>query len=286
MSRPDPGTVPRRPQHISSIAHLFFQEEDSAGEGAAHPAALEFAVAAAGVSPVSAFAAAGLALGSPRSAILTEDNQLRWSASSFLAREEVEARVLSRRDEVSRNIWNLSPAAGVSSKAICGDPSAPALDREFRWSHLGCLGLAGLAHLESLAASRSLIGPSSTGADGLVWCLLAKEACHLGSSYFLGRLVELIRPRQIEILLFPDAWSRAGLPGWIEAIGGNEFGREDAENLTRCAEIWAMACGKTPLVFHRVAGSDNMTGSFSGNREQKTIWQKIVFSMTAGSQGC
>jgi len=286
MSQPDPGILPRGPQHISSIAHLFFQEGVSAGEGEASPGALEFAVAAAAGSPVSAFAAAGLALGSPRPATLTEDNRLRWSASNFLAREEGEARALSRCDEVDRNIWNIPPSAGESPGVPGGKPSDLAWNREFRWSHLGCLGLAGLAHLESLAASRALIGSSSTSADGLVWCLLAKEAGRFGSSYILGRLVELMRPKQIEILLFPDAWSMAGRPGWIEAIGGNEFRRADAENQTRCAELGAMVCGRIPLVFHRVTGQDNLTGSFAVNGEKNSIWKQIVFSMTAGRSGC
>lgn len=286
MVRPDPGAVSRRPHHISSIAHLFLQ--DNGLDDGREPAAgtIDMTVATPGVSPISAFAAAGLALGSPRSATLSEDDQIRWSAGTFLAREEGGARVHSCREEVHRNIWAISQDTAQGAPMKQEGEFASAGAREIRWSHLGCLGQAELAPLESLAVARSLVDLPLNGSGGLVWCLLAKEADRFLPGYILGRLVEVIRPGQIRILLFPDAWSDPGRPGWLKEIRRNEFSHDDSESQIRCAELAELACDGIPLKIHRVAGSDNLTDSFGANGEPKSLWRRMVLSMMADSSGC
>ena len=158
--------------------------------------------------------------------------------------------------------------------------------RGIHWSHLGCLGPVGLAHLESLTVARSMTDLPLKGSGGLIWCLLAEEAGCFGPSYILGRLVELIRPERIKILLFPDAWSDAGRPGWLEKIHRYEFKPGDREDLTRCAELAELACDGIPLKIHRVAGSDNMTGSFEGDGERKSLWERVALGMMADGSGC
>ena len=259
MARSDSGAVPRRPHHISSVAHLFLQEDPAASE--TEPAApdCDVAVAAPGVSPISAFAAAGLALGSPHPATLYETPVLRWSARTFYPPDQQDAGI---------NIGSPGPGPGQ------------------RWCHLGCLDQAGLAHLESLAATRSLVDLPLTGSGGLIWCLLAQEACHLGSSYILGRLTEQIRPGRLEILIFPDAWADAGRPGWLDEICRDRLQGHDSAWLRRCAELADLACGGIAVDIHEVSGVDNLTRSFAENGQGDSLWRRVALSMMAGGLEC
>lgn len=271
MARPEPGAVPRRPHHISSIAHLFL-DEDGAPEPS--PVVREVAVAAPGTSPVSAFAAAGLAVGSNRPATVSEGHQIRWSAGTYLAGEKV-----PDRKGAQRNNWTIfpdqeegSPGNGVGQSK--SDMASPIL-----WNHLGCLGPTGMAHLESLSVGHSLVDLSLDGSGGLVWCLLAREADRIAPSYILGRLVEMIRPDRIWILMFPDAWAEAGRPGWLEKISRNDLGSHDPGDPARCAELVDRACGTVPLEIHRVRGENNLAASFNGKGRRDSIWHQVASGM-------
>jgi len=279
MARPEPGAVPRRPHHISSIAHLFLEED---GARDLSPAVPDIAVAAPGTSPISAFAAAGLALGSQRPATLAEDNQIRWSAGTFLAQEKSGAQVHPDRKESHRNIWTISPDITAAAPDHGDDKSHRTGVRGIRWSHLGCLGPVELAHLESLSVGRSLMDLSLNGSGGLVWCLLSKEGDRLGPNYILGRLVELIRPDRIWILMFPDAWAEAGRPGWLEKITRSELIPDEPGNLSRCAELVDRACEGVPLEIHRVRGPNNLAGSFGGDGQRNSIWHQVARGAVAG----
>lgn len=263
MARPDSGAGPRRPHHISSIAHLFLQ--DSPAERNEDPQTLVFdlAVATPGVSAISAFAAAGLALGSSRPVTLSEDSALRWSARTFLPGEQAKVPSPSGEENFHRNNWTLAEDTG---------PSVPGL---VRWNHLGCLGQTELVHLETLAAVRCLTDQPLVGADGLIWCLLAGDAGRFGPSYLLGRLVELIKPERIAILLFPDAWSDAGRPGWLEDIRQYDFDRQDPFILQRCEDVAKLVCEDIPLTFHRIEGPDNLKESYSGEGMADSLWRRM-----------
>ncbi|MCK9997272.1 MAG: hypothetical protein KAH56_13435 [Candidatus Krumholzibacteria bacterium] len=278
MARPEPGAVSRRPHHISSIAHLFL-EDDGARDHS--PVFRDVAVAAPGLSPISAFAAAGLALGSNRSATLSEDKQIRWSAGTFLARDKVRDRVDHDPREATQANWTISPDSAAPLPANGEAQNIQAGSSGIHWSHLGCIGPSELAHLESLSFGHSLMDLSLNGSGGLVWCLLEKEADHFGPSYILGRLVELIKPGRIRILLFPDAWAEAGRPGWLEKIIRDETSPDDSGDLARCAELVDRACGEVSLEIHRVRGQDNLAGSFSGNGEHNSIWHKVALDVMA-----
>lgn len=256
MARSESGAVPGRPHHISSVAHLFLQEDPAAREAETTGPDCEVAVAAPGVSPISAFAAAGLAQGFPRAATLYETPVLRWSARTFFP-----------KDEQAPGIMVGTPASGSGQ----------------RWCHLGCLDQAGLVHLESLAAASSLVDLPMTGSGGLVWCLLAREAGRLNPSYLLGRLTEQIHPRRLEILVFPDAWADAGRPGWLEEIcRGRPLGR-DCDRLRRCVEIAQRACGPIAVGIHEVTGADNLTRSFTENGQGGSLWRQLTDTLMNGS---
>ncbi len=273
MARPEPGAVPRRPHHISSIAHLFLEEH---GAKDPSPVVHEVAVAAPGTSPVSAFAAAGLALGSNRPATLAEDNQIRWSAGTYLARtKDVDCKGAHRSN------WTISvdPKAGAPENV--SEESCSTMNWQIHWNHLGCLGPTGMGHLESLSVGHSLLDLSLDGSGGLVWCLLAREATRFGPSYILGRLVEVLRPDRIWILQFPDAWADAGRPGWLEDISRNDSGSDDPGDMARCAELVDRVCGNIPLEIHRVIGANNLAGSFNGNGGRDSIWHQVARGVAA-----
>lgn len=279
MAHPDPGAVPRRPQHISSIAHLFLQDDlpgvpDVPGEEVAPQTAASLAVATPGVTAISAFATAGLTTGSSRPVILSEDRELRWSANSFLPAGLAEIRRTSAKDESHRNIWSIASGFVESGTGPMG------------WNHLGCLGQAELAHLESLAAVRGLVEQPLAGADGLIWCLLVRDAGRFGPSYLLGRLVELIQPARIGVLVFPDGWSEAGRPGWLDEIRQYDFERQDPRILNCCREVAKLVCGNIPLTIHRVEGINNLKESFSTDESTDSLWLRVGDEMATGPLEC
>ena len=274
MARPNPGAVPRRPHHISSIAHLFLQDNLTGADADPQTAVCDLAVATPGVSAISAFAAAGLALGSSRPVTLSEDSELRWSAKTFLPAEQAQVTSPSGGENFHRNNWTMAP------------DSCPPVPGPVRWNHLGCLGQAELAHLESLAAVRCLVDRRLAGADGLIWCLLAQDAGRFGPSYLLGRLVELIKPERISVLLFPDAWSDAGRPGWLEDIRHFDFDRQDPFIMKRCEDVAKLVCEEIPLMFHRIEGPDNLKESFSGDGLTDSLWRRVGDRMMSPLPEC
>jgi len=274
MARRNPGVVPRRPHLISSIAHLFLQDNLTGTDAEPQTAVRDLAVATPGVSAISAFAAAGLARGSSRPVTLSEDSELRWSAKTFLPAEQAQVTNSPGEEIVHRNNWNMAPDSG------------PPVLGSVRWNHLGCLGQAEMAHLESLAAVRCLVDQRPAGADGLIWCLLARDAGRFGPSYLLGRLVELIKPDRIGVLLFPDAWSDAGRPGWLEDIRHFDFDRQDPFILKRCEDVAKLVCEETPLTFHRIEGLDNLKESFSGDDLTDSLWRRVGDRMMSPLTEC
>ena len=283
MARTDSGAVPKRPHHISSIAHLFLEESRPEGVGDSVPDICRCAVAAPGGAAISAFAAAGLTLGSPGSSTLGEDNRVRWSAGTYFNHEGGESRVFAGVDEDHRNTWTVTAEARGKNFGSHGDASPT---REIHWNHLGCVGRVEMAHLESLAAVRSGGLLPGTRSGGLVWCLQEDEAGRFGPNYYLGRLAEVVKPRRIEILLFPNAWSWAGQPGWLEEIRSVAALQYDSENLAHLGEMAEKSCDGIPVGIHQVAGEDNLAASFSRAGDSDSLWRRVAEAMISGLPKC
>ena len=286
MAQPKPGAVPRRPHHISSIAHLFLQDDIADDRAPDVVPRRKCMVASPGVAPISAFASAGIALGSPGPVTLTEDRRLRWSASSFLALMEGREKSVSRTDDFHSSIWKVGGSSSAGPSDGGGTMTADAGCGELEVMHLGCLGQADLAHLESLAASKSLVGLPPFGTMELVWCLMAGEAGLLASGYTLGRVVQLLRPGRIRALIFPDAWSGAGRPGWIEEIVKDDPELHRVEKLARTSEIAGSVCEGMPLEIRCVAGPDNSTRSFMGAGAHEMFWRRQALDILKDSAVC
>lgn len=242
----------------------------------------EVAVASPGISPISAFAAVGLALSTPQSVSLFENRNLRWSARTFLPRDQEAAGIRVGSSAEDQDHWTLDRRS-LAGGAVPREGESPfAGTSRIRWRHLGCLTETDLAHLESLAAARSLVQVPDTGSGGLVWCMLASQGGLLETSYTLGRLVGQLRPRRLEILLFPDAWADMGRPGWLEEIRRKETIPEDPGSTSRCAELAALACGGISLEVHRVVGSENLIRSFGVGGKRDGLWQRVARNMNTG----
>jgi hypothetical protein len=276
MARPANGAVPRRPHHISSIAHLFLEE---GVPGLAQEPGRDFlrcAIAAPGGAAISAFAAAGLALGSPGAAILSEDERIRWSAATYFRRAGDPGRIRQEDADDRSNTWAVSAGGGEPWSRSPG----------IKWSHLGCLGPSELRHLESMAAARSAEPLRRSCADGLVWCLQEDEAVGFGPHYLMGRLAEVIRPRRIEILLFPNAWSSAGRPGWLDEIRAAGSLRLGAETLDAILALGRTACDGIPLQTHQVAGKDILAPGSGDAGGSGSVWRRVAGSLAAEPAEC
>jgi len=286
MARSDSGSVPRRAHHISSIAHLFLEEGrlDSAGDP--RGGICQCAVAAPGGAAISAFASAGLAFGSPGSSILAEDDQVRWSAGTYFTDEAASSRVRPGVPDRQRKTWVVSAEARAHAFGSPMEESFAEPAREIHWNHLGRVGRVELAHLESMAAARSAGRLPMTPSGGLVWCLQEDEAGRFGPSYILGRLAEVIKPGRIEILLFPDAWSSAGRPGWLNEIRSVASLRYGPENLASLVGLAKKACDGIPLGIHQVAGPDNLAANFSGAGDSDSLWRRVAVAMSTGPAEC
>lgn len=230
-------------------------------------------VASPGVSPVSAFTSAALAMGSPGSVKLVEDLHMRWSSSTFLGSAKDGNRKIHGSEEDRSHIWNVG--SGVDSG--CGG---------LELKHLGCVGENDLAHLESLAATGSLAGMPPPGEVDLVWCQVINETGLLSSGYVLGRVVQLLKPGRIRVLVFPDAWSGAGRPGWIEDVVQDDpdLNREDL--LALIGEIAGSVCDGGTLDIRCVGGGDNSVKSFTGEDVSDSFWRNEALEILKDPAVC
>lgn len=230
-----PGAGGHRPQHISAVAHLFFQDRKAAAERPSGPNDRDFVVASPGFSAVAAFAAAGLASASGsrgsgaqgfQDVILQEDMARIFSASSYLEPTTLE---------------ELPTAGNARSWRIVPGGSGQGNGGSAVWRHLGPLGTAALARMSLLVTDRSLADLKLGGRDGLVWCLLESEAASLQGAMLLGSLAGLLEPARVEILVFRGF--PTGPPGFSRRLAAAK-GQGAAP---RCLEIARRACGDIPL---------------------------------------
>lgn len=265
MTRPDPGAVPERPHHISSIAHLYLQDEPAVVPAAPPVPSCSCAVASPQESPVSAFAAAALAHGLPGPSTLVEESRLRWSASSF-----------SVPKGGGRCLVDLPDQSGLRRWSVTGGQDEAIPNSVVRWHHLGCLDSDRLAHLESLEVSRMFGAESLLKTAELFWCVLAGEVGRLGSAYTLGRAVELLRPGGLQILVFPDAWSRVGSPGWLDDIADGNSEPADVNSLLLFREMVDGACPGIRVRIRPVEGAENLTSAFGSQEEGSSLWTRMA----------
>jgi hypothetical protein len=104
---------------------------------------------------------------------------------------------------------------------------------------------------------------------------------HLFSAYVLGRLAEILGPRSLRILVFPDAWARAGLPGWLDEIHAEKTTRWSPADFTRASELALMACGPIPIGVEAVNGTDNLARGLTESGLANSLWRRLPREMAA-----
>ncbi len=260
--------------HISSIAHLFFDEAEIPEASQLARNSQHFMVFSAGASPVSAVATAGLSMGSEGCSfcgrvILRENQNLPWSSSSFLKKSLLHLMGPAGSGENGGDgsdlgsAWLIkAPKRGSSANLM----EQNTLNRTVRWFHAGCAADSVLKEMEAISGSKKWGRQISGAADGLVWCLLEKEAVSLIAAYQLGRLISLLKPKQVEILIFPDSWSKTGKPIWQRKVFQGRHSASEQEALVNRCRTLATAVGdcRVSLMPESLGQSSNQSGSSGG----------------------
>jgi len=249
----------RLPHHISSIAHLFFDEGESVALAPGPAATMDFAVTSISECRLSAYACAGLVAGARNLADqgekwgvrLAEDPGLEWSADSFLP-------------EKGARPADGTAAAGWDLKSWDWPPTVerPESPRYLRWSHLASLSASELADLESLSGSKRsapagwLAPMVSPGRHGLVMWLLAPEMGLWSTAFGVGRLLGVLVPRRVEILVFPERWASAAKKSFFaRRVVGNGTG-SPTELFARGRDLTRAVAGACPVTITAVPDGD------------------------------
>ncbi len=245
----------RQPHHISSIAHLFFSEDEMGEPLSGASAERKLVVTCFNESRISAYACAGLVAGSrqlaagnpARSVHLLEDANVLWSAASFLTSEET--------------------AAVTSDYTETGGA--------LHWSHWPALPDERLSSLEALAGARRAapvgwdaprVGP---GGQGLFACLLEREMGQWGPAFRLGRLLGLLEPSRLEIIIFPDSWAKGN--DRAESYGGGNLPgtAQAADLLARCRSLTRAVSGTCPVTITALGEGEGESQNSAGQALQK-----------------
>jgi hypothetical protein len=110
----------------------------------------------------------------------------------------------------------------------------------------------------------------------LFWCVLASDVGRLGSAYTLGRAVELLRPGSLQILVFPEAWSRVGSPGWLDDIAEGNSETAEPNALMRFRDTAAGVCPGVRVRIGPVEGAENLTSAFGHQEEGSSLWTRMA----------
>ena len=230
----------RSAQHISSIAHLFFSEEETTSEGSApEPPGCRLLVIGSGKASLAPNLAAGLARqilaggqavpGNPRAGrdtslrqvFLGEISPVHFSAFNHLSDDCLRP----PRPEESVP-WSHQP--GVPGVARVFNGEVPREDftagRELGRYFLRHMDLPRERELLSLEARRSVGAMPEVARDGtraLIWCLTADEGPSLEATSRLGRLLRLTQSAELHVVMARQK-GRAG-----------QVRRERAERLVR-----------------------------------------------------
>ena len=249
--------------HISSIAHLFFAEDESAAAEAPALEAHKFVVTCFNESRISAFACAGLATGTrtlvaegaPWSVQLQESSDVPWSAHPFLPADTHRNRVDHGRamGDGLLGIWQRPGAAGASGRWV-------------QWSHQNADGVG-------LEAGN--IGQET--APTLVVCLLVRELGQWEMAFNLGRLLGAIQPQRLEVLVFPDTWAQDLKPDWGLRFWHDRVGAQDRDLLAQCHNLTRAIGGVCPVTITALPKGE----SEDGDRNCGAILQKIALRLTS-----
>jgi hypothetical protein len=233
------------PHHISSIAHLFFEDNADLGGGRERGSGRDLAVAGLDDGRVSAWACAGLVQAARAGVFasegqgvrLIEDPAVKWSAGSHFGADRSRVPPAERGPEAMASRW-VWAGRGATGGWV-------------RWAHFGPVDGRSLARLEALAAAVRVLtetwglGGRLPGRDGLIICVPGERAPQLGAAYALGRLVQTVAPLRLEVLLLPGGWLPG--PGGPGHGGCGPQGEVSRGEVAACRRVVAQVVRSCPV---------------------------------------
>ena len=129
----------------------------------------------------------------------------------------------------------------MAGRSVSGGPPAQTetpLDHALALHNLGVLNNRQLTRLEAAAASLPWLRGSLGSCDVLVWCLGTSAGLEMGAGYTLGRAVQLLRPRAVEVLLLREGGDAGGAGD--RTAGGQEWEHQGES-------LFKSACPDTPV---------------------------------------
>jgi len=238
------------PHHISSIAHLFLDDDIPLAADGPAAGRRELVVAGPGHTAVTAFSTAGLAAAAaaaadnhragsaavPAPVFIAERKDLLWSAASFLETGDAAGSRRTGRDRLEHWQLNRDRTATIADR-LSASPGV-------HWLNVGGLDAGDLTDLEHWFLGPNGASGELPGRDGLVWCLLSSECVRLSCAYLLGRLVALLQPSRLEILVYPDSWQHSGRETRFTSVAD---GTPTSALLERCSDLATSAAGHCPI---------------------------------------
>ena len=81
--------------------------------------------------------------------------------------------------------------------------------------------------------------------------------------------------------MFPDAWARAGLPGWLDDIHAEDTARWSPVDFFRASELAGTVCGAVPVEIQAVGGQDNLARGLTPSGLAQSLWKRLPREMVA-----
>ncbi len=214
-------TENRSSQHISSIAHLFFDNNNETDSQSTQPLTRHFLVVGTGRDTCAPYTVAGLAHHLLDQSINLEDRSSgskarptrqvyfgELSPVCFSALSHLESSTYRLPLAEERVPWDQQRFARGSVLRLFPGPvpsedfSGGMVDGTFYLRHLDLPRESELQALETQFLSSQTTSLGNDGADALLWCVRAPASSGLALTGRLGRLLRVVRPRIIHLLVF------------------------------------------------------------------------------------
>ncbi len=250
----------RPSQHISSIAHLFFDNTNEVKDSSGKAVERRFLMVGTGLDTCAPYTAAGLGhhlldqstkiqdRGETASALpirqvfLGEPSPVCFSALSHL--KENTYRPPLSDEKVPWQQYKTGPESVLRlfpGIVPSEDFSGGLVEGIFYLRHLDLPREAELSAFETsqLASQNSEL--NNDGVDSLLWCVRSGVANSLSLTSRLGRLLPVVRPREIHVLVFGG-----GGHGKNKTLHGKS-NTSDAAVLRKCQRLVEYVAGDTPV---------------------------------------
>ncbi|MCP4293436.1 MAG: hypothetical protein GY780_16540 [bacterium] len=216
------GQSPRPTQHISTIAHLFFDNDSTVGESAGvSQGDRHIMILGTGHNNFSAYCSAGLGhhlldqsekvqgrQGAEsdlpdRQVFLAEPAPVCFSALSYLKEETYRPPITEETVPWAMHRLDNQPVLRMFPGNIPSeDFSGGQVGGRFFLSHLDLPGHSDLLSMETQEVN-GFPGPlDQNGSTAMVWCVSEETALSFSQASRFGRLVKMVRPHRIHLLIF------------------------------------------------------------------------------------